>query len=268
MPTLRQVRTWAAFGESEIQEFKRSTGLRREAIQALCAMLNTRGGRVLIGVEDNGAVIGQQVGANTLDDVAQETRQIEPPVFPSLERVLLGDGKEVLVLTVTQGPGKPYVVRGISYRRVGSTTIAMSREEYNRMLIDRLHAERRWENELAEGWTVADLDAAEITRTLDEAIRRGRQGDPGVRDPESVLRGFGLIRDGALCRGAAVLFGKTEVIETRLPQCLLRAARFRGTDKSEFIDNRQFYGNAFGLLARADQFLRQLSKIFMSTTRC
>ena len=44
MITLRQLREWAAAGESEIQEFKRNTGTRREATQTMCAMLNHRGG--------------------------------------------------------------------------------------------------------------------------------------------------------------------------------------------------------------------------------
>jgi ATP-dependent DNA helicase RecG len=35
-----QIATWAAAGESETQEFKRSTGQRREAARTLCAMLN------------------------------------------------------------------------------------------------------------------------------------------------------------------------------------------------------------------------------------
>ena len=37
---------------------------------------------------------------------------------------------------------------------------------------------------------------------------------------------------------------------------MLRVARFRGRDRSEFLDNRQFNGNAFTLLASAERFLR------------
>jgi ATP-dependent DNA helicase RecG len=37
---------------------------------------------------------------------------------------------------------------------------------------------------------------------------------------------------------------------------VLRMPRFRGTDKREFIDNRQVYGNAFDLLSRAKTVLR------------
>jgi ATP-dependent DNA helicase RecG len=41
------------------------------------------------------------------------------------------------------------------------------------------------------------------------------------------------------------------------PQCLLRMARFRGTTKSEFEDNRQIRGNAFKLFEQAQRFLRE-----------
>lgn len=255
--TLPQVQAWAAAGESETLEFKRSTGEQRAAMHALVAMLNHRGGRVLFGVEADGRVVGQQVSDRTLEDLAQEIREIEPPVFPAVERVAVDDGREVLVVTVPHGPARPYSHRGTAYRRVGNVNARLSRDEYNRLLLETLHAERRWENEPADGWAVADLDADEIVRTVEEAIRRGRVEDPGTRDPAALLRGLGLARDGTLLRAAPVLFGRDEALELRAPQCLLRVARFRGTDRTEFIDNRQFHGNVFALLQRAERFLRE-----------
>lgn len=256
MTTGDQVRAASADGESEVLEFKRSTGEQRAAMHALVAMLNHRGGRVFFGVEPDGRVAGQQVSDRTLEDLAQEIGHIEPPVFPAIERVAVADGREVLVLTVAQGAGRPYSHRGVAYRRVGSVNARLSRDEYNRMLLERLHAEQRWENEPAQGWTIADLDADEIVRTVEESIRRGRSEDPGTRDPLTLLRGLGLARDGVLMRAAVVLFGRDEPLELRSPQCLLRVARFRGTDRTEFIDNRQFHGNVFNLLQRAERFLR------------
>ena len=32
--------------------------------------------------------------------------------------------------------------------------------------------------------------------------------------------------------------------------------RFRGTDRTAFLDNRQFHGNAFALLGATQRFLR------------
>ena len=257
MMTPAQLAELVQGGESETLEFKRSTGELRSGMQALTALLNHRGGRVLFGVEPDGRVVGQHVSDQTLRDIAAEVGQVEPPAFPAVERMPLGDGREVLALSVSQGAGAPYRHRGTAYKRVGSVNHTLSPDEFNRMLMERLHAERRWENEPAEGWSVAHLDGEEVVRTVEEAIRRGRVADPGTRDVAELLRGLGLMRDGALLRGAVALFGRETELEHRAPQCLLRVARFRGTDRTEFIDNRQFHGNVFSLLQRAERFLRE-----------
>ncbi len=253
---LKEIHDWSREGEGESLEFKKSSAERREAMHDLCAMLNHRGGRVLFGIEPEGRVLGQQVSDRTVEEIAQEIQQIEPPVFPSVERVEARPGLQVVVVTVPPGPNRPYSYKGQAYRRVGNASQKMSRDEYNRVVVERFHGERRWETEPAEGWSVEDLDWSELTRTLDEAIRRGRMEDPGSRAPNELLRGFGLTKAGVLLRAAVVLFGKRERLEVEMPQCLLRAARFRGSDKTDFVDNRQFHGNIFELLHKAEQFLR------------
>jgi ATP-dependent DNA helicase RecG len=255
--SLAQVIAWAAAGESETLELKRTTGERRDATRTLCAMLNHRGGRVMFGVGPDHRVSGQDVSDHTLEEVAQELKAIDPPVYPSIERVPVGDGREVLVVSVSAGPNRPYSYKGQGYRRVGSASQILSRNEYERMLLERVHGELRWENTAAAGWTVADLDVVEIRRTVEESIRRGRVEDPGTREPDRLLRGLGMVKDGALLRAAVVLFGRAERIEAELPQCLLRVAKFRGVDRTEFVDNRQFHGNAFELLVKAERFLRE-----------
>ena len=254
--TPEQITALAATGESETLEFKHTTGTRREAAQTVCAMLNQRGGYVLFGVTPTGDVAGQQVSERTIEEVSAEIQRIDPPAFPAVERIHVAGDFEVLAVRVSQGSARPYQYRGTAYRRVGNTTLAMSADEYNRMLFERMHSEQRWENQPATGWSVEDLDVAEIRRTVTEAVRRGRLDDPGTQEPAELLRGLGLFRDGVLWRAAVVLFGNTERIEFEMPQCLLRVARFRGVDRTEFLDNRQFHGNAFTLLASAERFLR------------
>jgi ATP-dependent DNA helicase RecG len=92
--------------------------------------------------------------------------------------------------------------------------------------------------------------------TIEEAIRRGRLDDPGTRDPLEVLRGLGLLVEGDhLSRAAVVLFVGDEVPQPEFPQLLLKVAKFKGTTRDAFDDNRQFYGNAFSLMRRAERFL-------------
>ncbi len=254
--TLSHFEKLAVLGESEALEFKETTGTRREATMTVCAFLNQGGGQVLFGVTRAGVVAGQQVSERTIEEVSAELQHIDPPAFPTIERVPVDGDREVIVVSTSQGASRPYTYRGRAYRRVGNTTLAMSADEYNRMLFERMHSEQRWENQPAAGWSVFDLDLAEIRRTVEEAVRRGRLEEPFSRDPADMLRGLGLLRDGVLLRAAAALFGSTERLEFEMPQCLLRVARFRGLDRMEFLDNRQFNGNAFTLLANAERFLR------------
>ncbi len=92
---------------------------------------------------------------------------------------------------------------------------------------------------------------------MDEAIRRSRMEEPGTRDPVALLIGLGLIENGVLLNAAVALFAREERLLPYYPQCVLRMARFRGRDKTEFEDNRQEMGNAFVLLQRAQRFFRE-----------
>lgn len=253
--TPEQISHWVAARESEMQEFKETTGQRREAARAVCAMLNNRGGRVMFGITPKGSVVGQMVGTDTLEDIARELQAIDPPAFPSIDRVDIDTGRSVIVVTVPPGSSRPYSVRGKAYRRVGATNLPLSRGEDNAMLLERVHGDRRWENEEASGWTLADLDHEQIALTVDEAVRRGRIDEPGTRKPEPLLRGLQLLRGSRLLRAAVVLFGRKGPMEATYPQCLLRVARFRGTTRTEFLDSRQFHGNAFDLFRMAQRFL-------------
>jgi len=202
-----------------------------------CAMLNHRGGRVIFGVEPDARVVGQQLNDHALEEVVQELREIEPPVFPTIERVALNGGREVLVVSVDAGHSRPYSFRGQAFRRVGATNQTLSREEYNRVLLERLHADSRWELQPATGWSVSDLDQEEIRRTLEAGIQAGRIEDPDTRDPLAILRGLGLVKQDVLLRAAVVLFGRSDRLLPDFAQCLLRVARFRGMEKGEFLDN-------------------------------
>ena len=56
----------------------------------------------------------------------------------------------------------------------GSTTRRMPQPRYERLLVERGHARRRWENFPADGLTLKDLDRTEILRTRELAIQQNR----------------------------------------------------------------------------------------------
>ena len=116
--TTDQLTALAASGESETLEFKATTGTRREAAMTVCAFLNQRGGRVLFGVARSGDLVGQQVGQRTIEELGGELQQIDPPAFPTVERVPVDGGREVIAVSTGQGASRPYTYRGSAYRRV------------------------------------------------------------------------------------------------------------------------------------------------------
>ena len=254
--SLDVIASWVALGESTTQEFKKSTAEKDRACRSLCAFANGRGGRVLFGVTPAGKVVGQTVTDRTLEELAQEFQGFEPPLFPTLERVPVEGGREVLVLGVPRSSRAPVSFRGVAYERVLNTTRTMPRETFLRLLLEEMHATERWENQPAAGWDVSRLDRREMVLTLEESIRRGRAEDPGTREPLEILRGLGLLVDGSrVSRAAVVLFCADDAPLPDFPQLLLKVARFKGGTRDEFLDHRQFHGNAFALMRRAERFL-------------
>ncbi|MBW2020997.1 MAG: putative DNA binding domain-containing protein [Deltaproteobacteria bacterium] len=253
---LQELKKLVASGESDRLEFKRSTGQRSNAAKTICAMLNGLGGFVLFGVTNGGEILGQQISNRTIEDIARELRRIEPPAFPDIETITVKEDRAVIAVRVPGGGG-PYTYDGRPYFRNGPTTAIMPRDEYERRLLERLHATRRWENEpVPDGVSIHDLDEEEIHITVENAIRLGRLEPPPRHDVESILRGLELIHDGKLLNAAVALYGKTYHLKILYPQLEIRLARFRGTSRlADFSDNRQYWGHAFALLRRAESFL-------------
>ena len=251
---LADVQRLAAQGESGEAEFKKSTAQLRRAAETLCGFLNTNGGHVLFGVSPDGTVVGQDVADSTLRDVAATLARFEPPAPISIERVPLEPRGEVLVLAAAMAhETRPFVFGGRPYQRIGSTTSVMPQDRYQSLLLERAHARHRWENEVASGVTLDGVDHEEILRTVRLGIEAGRLPESTGSDIGDILDRLQLRRNEQLLNASVVLFGTR--LEQEFPQCHLRLARFRGTDKSAFIDSRQVHGHAFDLLDEAMSFM-------------
>jgi ATP-dependent DNA helicase RecG len=106
--------------------------------------------------------------------------------------------------------------------------------------------------ERLQRYAPADLDLDEIDRTVRDAVQCGRlESQPS--NPLDSLDRLQLRVDGKLLQTAVVLFGRKFM--PFHPQCTVRLARFKGTDKSEFLDQRQLHGHAFQILDEAMHFI-------------
>jgi len=154
-----------ANGENSGLEFKRDDLHPEQLAREIVALANLQGGRVLIGVEDDGSISG--ITRPDLEHWVMDTvfgRYIHPLILPFYEEVALASGQRVAVITLTQGVAKPYVLRHNGrediYIRVGSTTRLATREQQARLFDSGglLHAEGL----PVSGSSLDDLDLARL----------------------------------------------------------------------------------------------------------
>jgi len=258
----QEVERLAGLGESETVEYKRGTGQLGSAAKSLCGFLNTAGGQVLIGVGSDGRILGQLVSDSTMQEIGNTLSRFEPAAPVDIERVALPDADlEVIVLSVpARSDLVPFTYDGRPYRRLGSSTERMPQEQYQQLLLQRAHGRHRWENRRAEGVKLADLDTEEILRTLRVGREAGRLPESTVGSAEEILEKLQLRVEGHLLNAAVALFGAfdtTPGLAADFPQSLLQMARFKGTSKTEFLDQRQLHGHCFKILDEAMLFLRR-----------
>lgn len=242
-------------GESKTVEFKKSTGQLERGMETICAFLNGEGGTVLFGVHDSGKILGQEVADTTKRDIANAINRIEPQAEVQIGYVPLPDSdKWIITLHVEEARyERPFTYKGCPYHRIESVTTTMPQAVYNDLLMARDGHKYRWEKFEDKDLSLKDLDENEILKTVRLGINAGRLPENTGTDIPTILEKFGLMNNGVLNNAAMVLFARNEIYG--YTQCLLRLARFRGTDKSEFIDNQRIQGNIFLLFDAAMAFI-------------
>lgn len=254
--TRAQLNALVKKGESDVLEFKKTTGQRSQSMQTACAFLNSdAGGTILFGVMDNGKIVGQEVSDKTNREIAAELDKIEPHADIAIKHVSIGSGKYVIVLSVKSGKNKPYFYDGRIYLRNQSTTRQASREEHIRMTQNPEQPILSWEKITTNKCTINDLDKKRIKEVVRLAVANGRLAEGTEEETISqILQGFELLNNDRLTNAAVVLFCKAGL--KQFIQSSVQLARFDGLTKSEFIDRKDLRGNIFDLLEQTMQFLK------------
>ncbi|MCO5217074.1 MAG: putative DNA binding domain-containing protein [Thermomicrobiales bacterium] len=229
-------------------------------VKAGAAMMNSAGGgSVYIGVRDDGEIVGIEQGDRSHDRLKREFDKITPSYWPMVETIQLDLGRIVLRITFPGNSG-PFRYDDHASIRIGASTHRMPEDQYQRLILERYHTSDRWELKPSQIRT-EDLDLKRLVSTVETAISVARLEDPGTRDPQILMQGLGLLSNGGINNAAAVVFGNEDALLGSYPQCKVRLARFEGTTKNQFRDNRQYTGNLFELLRLAQTFVSEHTPI-------
>lgn len=220
-------------GENSGVEFKRDDIRPETLAKETAAMANFQGGRIILGVEDDGSITGLQRKDTEEWVMNVISQKIHPMILPFYEEIGI-DNRTIAVITFPQGISKPYVVREGGnekiFIRVGSTSRPATREQQMRLfeLGGMLHAESM----PVPGTDISCLDIIRLSNYLKDIMR-----DPEIPDTDrewqSRLLGLGFLTEASgsiYCTIAGlVLFGKTP--RRYLKQAGIRVFAFKGREK-------------------------------------
>ncbi|MCS6807589.1 MAG: ATP-binding protein [Bacteroidota bacterium] len=106
--TRRQLKEIIAAGESETVEFKRKFSSDAKIAKELIAFANSKGGYLLIGVDDDKAIVGVRSEKEEIGQLeAVCYYHIDPPLDPRIEVITI-EHKDVIVLQVEESDKKPH----------------------------------------------------------------------------------------------------------------------------------------------------------------
>lgn len=222
-------------GESSGVEFKRDDIRPEQLAKEIVAFANVQGGRILLGVEDDGTITGLQ-RQETQEWVLNVFRdKVHPQIIPFYEEIIVEQNIRVGVITLAPGISKPYVMRHNNredvYIRMGDRSELASREQQLRLFESGslLHVEVL----PVTGTSLANIDTNRLDYYLRTIIK-----EPEIPSADSEwierLLGLGLMAEDGMgntvCSVAGlVCFG----INPRrfLRQAGLRVMAFAGDDK-------------------------------------
>lgn len=232
--------------EGETVEFKRQWTDR--ALEDLAAFANTRGGTLLVGVQDDGTVAGAAADDREIQRIANLIAA-HLGITPAI-RVVEREGRSVLEIQVAPATG--LVSYGGRYlRRVGSTNRDFAPDELARHLLER--SGRSWDG-LSSEWTLQEIDHESLAHFARLARSRLPHLDPD--NPEQTLQNLNLLIEGRIKNAAVLLFGKRP--QRLFPLAQVRIGIFRGT---EILDSHDFQGTLWQQLDGAMERFRQVLKV-------
>jgi len=242
-------------GESEQLEFK--TVVQKESIaKNLCALLNANGGKIVVGVTNDGDIIGIQNAVNIKEEIQGYLIKNIVPDVPITISVEIVDQKELLIFKVWGGSKQPYIFDGNIYYRRGNKTQKATSKEISELIHHRQFSEQHWERQIALSVDFDDLDKKLISNTIVES-RKNYRSSFESDDILAFLTHYGLYVNGSFTNACVVLFAKNP--SKFIPQIRVRLTEYaEGKTDDSLIRNEILEGNLFSIRDELEKYVNGL----------
>jgi ATP-dependent DNA helicase RecG len=244
--------------ESETLEFKRDTSSLGPILKTIVAFSNTAGGVLIIGIDDNGAIIGLDNPAKTQEQlISSIADNLHPQVLPNF-KIKKVNGLFILAIQIEYVP-EPYYIKnkGIisgTYIRIGNSTRLAGPEVISEM--QRANYHTFFDKIPCNTTTIEDLDESSISKVF---------AQKDIEMDISKLIGLNILtkkgRKTVATNGGVILFGKKDVRLNHFPFAEVKCARFAGTSRAEFIDQADIQGTILNAIEEVPKFIRRNTRM-------
>ncbi len=232
--------------ESTTNEFKRE--YMDDIKYAVVAFANTNGGRLYIGVNDDGSVSGVEDSDGIMLRVTNMIRDVIRPdvtIFTNCETEIM-EGKKVVVLTVQRGTARPYYIYGKGVRpegvyvRQGPSSVPASETAILNMIRE------------------TSGDCYEKARSLNQKLTFTSAAayfeKKKLKFGEAQMRTLDIISSDGTYSNLGMLLSD---------QCIhtVKMAVFDGSTKSVFRDRKELTGSLLEQLEEAYSYIDQFNRI-------
>ncbi len=224
-----------SLGEDSSRQFKEKLDKASEIAKEMCAMSNSKGGIIYVGVKDNNTISGlDQKEISQYNQLISNAsnENIKPAIYPQTKIIEL-EGKLILLINISEGPSKPYCTSaGVYWVKSGSDKRNASPQELLRMF---QQSNLLYLDETPTSLEINDKDPGDIINLAKFYIfysrSRGNEFSESGITIQKAFENMNLAGDGKLTLAGLLLFANNP--QSVKPYCIIRAVSYFGTEISD-----------------------------------
>ncbi len=194
--------------------------------QDICAFANSAGGKLVLGIADDGSIKGEQLTGSMKAEIFSLGRNCDPPI-----EVRVAQLGQVIEITVPAGEEKPYACGGSYYKRFDAVTQKLNRNELKTIFNANEHF--HFDEKLNPKAKLADLSLEKIRRFIKETGKAIRVTNASV---PHLLESLRLIHGSRITNAAVLMFAKNT--GHFFTQCQTHLVAFKGSDRVNIYDKK------------------------------
>jgi ATP-dependent DNA helicase RecG len=196
-------------GEGQNLEFKSS--FNNELIETLVAFANTKGGRVIVGINQDNEISGISINPESVQNWVNEIKhKTSPSIIPDVE-ILQYEDKTLVILSVQEYPIKPVATRGKYFKRVANSNHLLHITEVVNLHLQSFNTS--WDFHINNQFKIEDISLEKVQNSIDIINQSGLKVSD---DPITFLIKNDLLRDGLLSNAAFLLFAQKDTVLTTI----------------------------------------------------